>query len=55
MASLMASLTGSPRLTRWGGFAALLGGALAAALTLSPRTTSTAWPPPHPASNCASS
>ncbi len=37
MASLMASLTGSPRLTRWGDFAALLGGALAAALTLSPR------------------
>jgi hypothetical protein len=36
MASLTASLTASSRLTRWGGFAALPGGALAAALTLFP-------------------
>src|SRR3712207_5017971 len=32
----MASLTTSPRLTRWDGLVALVGGALAAALTLFP-------------------
>ncbi len=36
MASLTASLRGAPRLTRWGGIAALLGGALTAALILFP-------------------
>jgi hypothetical protein len=36
MASLTASSMGSPRLTRWGGLAALLGGALAAALAFFP-------------------